>query len=229
MAAPCSTYAAGTPTVDLGTEDVKINGTLATDCYGHVAVGPNSLDQVESVANSALPAAWGTGWDAFLRANAADTAGSGSFGGLNFAISGLSISANAGTFTLSVTDPAPLVPPSIPVVIDLVFTLKAGTKTDFYFFDDLTLTGSNNGAYTVSILNPPGNAFQNLSDISLLARDFREVQVCLPGTPECTPTQVPEPGSLALAGVALAAAFGAWRHRSTTRCRRPLVMACALN
>jgi acetylornithine deacetylase/succinyl-diaminopimelate desuccinylase-like protein len=52
---------------------VTINTVLATDCYGHLAIGSNSLDAVEAVANSSLPATWGTGWDAFLRANAADT------------------------------------------------------------------------------------------------------------------------------------------------------------
>ena len=84
-------------------------------------------------------------------------------------------------------DPDPLNPPPVPVELDLLFTLKAGRQTDFYFFDDLILAGSNNGTYTVSILNPPGNAFKNLSDISLLARNLREVPSCLPRTPECTP------------------------------------------
>jgi hypothetical protein len=201
MAGPCTTYALGTPTTDLGTEDVTIGGSLATDCYGHASVGANSLDDVASFANAGLPATWGTNWDGFLRANASDTGGSGTYAGLNFSISGLSVAASSGTFTLTVLDPDPLNPPSIPVVLDLLFTLKAGTLTDFYFFDDLPLLGSNDGTYTVSILNPPGNAFQNLSDISLLGRDLRDVPDCRPGDPNCV--QVPEPGTLALFGLGL--------------------------
>jgi hypothetical protein len=212
-AALCTSYAPGTPNTYLGTDDVTINSTMATDCYGHVSVpGNNSPEAVESYVNGAPPL-FGGGWDAFLRANASDTTGSGSYGGLNFTISGLSMTASAGTFTLSVLDPDPLNPPSIPIIIDLLFTLKAGTSTDFYFFDDLLLSGSNDGTYSVSIRNPPNNSFLGLSDITLLARDLREVPNCLPGDPTCTPQEVPEPGSMVLVGLALAATGIVGRRR----------------
>lgn len=211
FAAACSSYINGATSAELNTDNVKLNTISATDCYGHVLnsvmPGSNSLADVVAFANS--PALFGGGWSGILRADSASA--NDDFGGLNFSITGLAFGTADPTFTLTITDNNLAVPPSVPVTMDLLLTLKVAGETDFYYFNDISLSNSNNGSYTVAITNDKGK-FQDLSDISLMGRDIRSNDPCVPGTPGCTPTGIPEPGSLALAGLALLAA-GVIRRR----------------
>ena len=195
LAAACTTYVNGATSTYLGTDDVTINTLLATDCYGHASVGANSVADVQSFANTTD--LFGTAdWTGFLRANATDTTGTGTYSGISFTLSGLTVAATGGTFTLTLTDLFPLTDPNLPLTMDLLFTLKAATGTDFYFFDDIVLSASNGGTYQVSITNRNGQ-LQNLSDITLLGRDPTG---CQQGDPACT-TTVPAPATLALLGL----------------------------
>lgn len=198
----------------LSVNDIKIGGIAASDCYGHVqntvissyASGPgngNNPTTINSFANGVSLFSLND-WNWVTRSNA-DGSGSSSqsLGGFSFALSGLT-NTPTGSFTLTLTDLDPGTPPALPLMLDLVLTLKSSTLTDFYFFDDLVVNSSNSGVYSVSIMNSNFQA-QGLSDITVMARDLRDTEVCAPTDPTCNPSRVPEPGSLALVLAALAA------------------------
>jgi len=215
MASAAAVYCSG-GSAPLNEDDIKIGGVEATDCYGHVAKSdlPGNGNSPQNVVdyvnvNTIFP----TGsWNWVTRSNA-DGSGSASqdFGGFSFALTGLT-NTPTGSFTLTLTDLDPGAPPALPLMLDLVLTLKSSTLTDFYFFDDLVLNAVNSGVYSVSIMNTNGMA-QGLSDITVMARDLRDVEVCAPTDPTCNPTRIPEPGSLALVLAALAAGSAAGLRR----------------
>jgi hypothetical protein len=92
---------------------------------------------------------------------------------------------------------------NLPAVIDLIGTVKGSTGTDFFFFNDIVVDGDSDGTFTMSFLNN-GGKIAGLSDMTFLVRDGRED--CPPGDPTCDPQRVvPEPGTLALVALALAA------------------------
>jgi hypothetical protein len=210
MAAACtaSNYVNGATALVLNTTNVTLAGAEASDCYGHVtnaniqamtgSMG-NNLSNIAGYANG-VPL-FGGGWTGLYRISSNEDESNASLG-LTFSILDLEFGIEDTFFTLKVEDNDLGAPPSLPVTMDLLFTLKSSNETDFYFFDDLNLSSSNDGTYKMAISNRQGN-LQGLSDISVMGRDIRNDDDCQPNDPTCTPQRVPEPGTVALVGLAL--------------------------
>jgi hypothetical protein len=200
----CTTYdpAGGT---GLFRENMSLNAAISDDCYGHSAVGANSVAEVRDFANN-LTLFGSNDWSSGARINAGAAPGAESYelGGLRFTLSGLT---NTGDdiwdFVLQVSDTNGGASLNLPATVDLIGAIKGSTGTDFFWFNDETVSADNNGTLKMSLLNKKGNNVVGLSDITFLVRDGRDTQNCPPGDPTCTPTRIPEPGSMALVGLGL--------------------------
>jgi hypothetical protein len=183
---------------ELFRENMTLNGTMSDDCYGHVEISGNSPADVQGFANT--NSLFGGGWQWVARF---DSGGNSTqdYLGLRFTVTSSSLTATGGTFTLQVTDVGD--PLNLPAVIDLVGTVKGGQGTDFFFFDDEVVSASNPGTFTLTYNNSDNGGVSGLSDFTFLVRDGRPD--CLPGDPTCDPQRIPEPGTLALVALALAA------------------------
>jgi hypothetical protein len=187
---------------ELFRENMTLNGTMSDDCYGHVEVGANSGAQVQSYVNGVDTSLFGGGWQWVARFDDTGIA-TNNYLGLKFTITSAILGAAGGTFTLLVEDLDPGSPLNLPAVIDLIGTVKGGQGTDFFFFDDEVISAENPGSFTMTYNNNSNGGVSGLSDITFLVRDGRED--CPPGDPTCDPQRIPEPGTLALVALALAA------------------------
>lgn len=173
-----------TQTGGISTGDVKLEGNSSNDCYGLVNIGGNVEDEITNI--NAL--GWGTFDDIkFLKDDGVGT-DSDSFLGLNWTLAAQNGS-GSGSWTLTVFDPDLVNAPNLPIVIDIIAFMKAGTPGAFYFFDDVVIDTSNDGTFSISWVNGGGQT-PGLSGFSLF---FGEAT-----------SRVPEPGSVALLGLALA-------------------------
>lgn len=215
-AADCSVYtgssaggaAQATPSV-LNTTNVKLNGANSDDCAGHYDLGSSTLATSVTFANTGAGLFGQTGWlgAAKIDPNGAETA---TWSGLKFELVSVSGFTTGGSFTIKVTDTNGSAPANLPATLDFAIMLSKGANVnDFYFFNDEVVNTTNAGLFTVGFTNDPGGAnaspsLQDLSHINLLVRDIRSSSTCPPGDTSCQIPTVPEPGSLALAMVALA-------------------------
>lgn len=217
QAADCSVYtgsssggaAPATPSV-LNTTNVKLNSTNSDDCAGHYDFSSSSLATSVTFANGGSGLFGHTDW---LGAAKTDPNGaeSATWSGLKFELVDVSGYTTGGSFTIKVTDTNGNAPANLPATLDFAIMLSKGANVnDFYFFNDEVVNTTNAGQFTVGFTNDPGGpnatpSLQNLSHINLLVRDIRNGTVCPPGDTSCQVQSVPEPGSLALAMLSLAA------------------------
>lgn len=179
----------------IGQGDVTLNGGQADDCYGLVSIGGNVAGEINNINQ--------LGWGTFSATNYlkddkdADSV-TASFLGLDWELAADN-KKGSGSWVLTVTDPDLVNAPNLPIVVDIIAFMKAGTPGAFYFFDDVLIDTSNDGTFSISWKNGGGQT-PGLSGFSLF---FGEV----------TTTRVPEPGSVALLGLALAGVGFATRRR----------------
>lgn len=212
VSTPCSSYSTDFPAQtgagELFKENMTLNGAASDDCFGHSSVGANNPAGVQTYANTKT--VFGSNdWQWVARVDSTSTS-SNDYMGLHFAITTASFTVTGGTFTLTVTDVGN--PLNLPAVLDLVGVVKGGQGSDFFWFNDEVVSGSNPGTFTLTYNQSANGGVSDLSDITFLARDGRN-QGCPANDPTCTPQRVPEPGSLALVGLALAAGATTLRRR----------------
>lgn len=177
----------------LSINDVTYNNgtTAASGCYGIVSGNDNA-------GINGLGLTWGSDWSFLLKDNnpGAELNGSGSYLGLDFALS--ATAGTTGTWTLTGVDANGVLPLNLPTRLDFVAALKGSNAYALYFFDDVVFNGANGGTWAMKITTGKKNSIADLSHLSLYIRQG-DGDVCLPGG--CGENEIPEPGMLALLGL----------------------------
>ena len=186
-------YCAAQPAGGLDESNVTFRGLNSDDCYG-VVTNPGNPTA------SGLPSTWtvntlasglfGGGWDGTVKDDGA--VGTTSYLGINWTLNAPQ-QQSSGNWTLTLADPGPV---NLPLTIDMMVILKASNKWAAYLFtaETFALAGANAGTFQIAFLNG-GNNTPGLSNMQLYFRP--------------APTQVSEPGTLAIVGLGLiGATFG---------------------
>jgi hypothetical protein len=151
---------AGMATGGIATDNLSFEAASADDCYG--VVGGNINGKAGKAALNGLN--WGSGW-AYL--DATDAAGA-RFRGIDFVIS--ATPGSAGSFTLTGTDSNGTAPLNLPAVFDFVVGLKGGAEYALWGFDNVMVSGANNGSFSIEFSNRGGN-FPELSHMIVFGRE----------------------------------------------------------
>lgn len=187
----------GTPHPDgLSTSNMTygVNGpsgsaAAANDCYGVV----NANDT--AAALNALK--WGSGWSLGAKDNIGGSDSSNTVLGITFSV--VATAGKSGSWTVNGTGPG------LPTTLDLIGVLKGSNNYAAFFFDNVAFDGSSGGNWSISFVNN-GGRIPDLSHLSVYVRAGDPGG----GTP---PQAIPEPASIALAGLAMLGAGLASRRR----------------
>ncbi len=187
-----------TPSIVLSTADVNysITGaapyTNSNDCYGiQVGLNPNQTSETNFVNGLSV---WGGG---FTYLDKSDSTTGASLLGLTWTLT--AGSSGTGSYTLSTNSAI-----SPAQYFDFVVLMKAASGHVAYYFDEVKFDGAGGGQWTVKIPNNGNNGgLAGLSHMTVFGRTG--------STPPDGTT--PEPGTLALAGLALLAVGYARRRQ----------------
>ncbi len=166
----------------LSTSDMTYNNKSANDCYGHVANDNDTVSDINALA-------WGNGWLFAARDNIGSRDRSNTVLGIAWNI--IASEGDEGSWTLTGVDRNGTNPANLGDTFDFVGVLKGGNGWAAYLFDNVVFDGSDGGTYAIEFFNK-GGKIPDLSHLSIYAREG--------GKPT---NDVPEPGTLALAGFAL--------------------------
>jgi hypothetical protein len=210
----------GSPNSDgLTYGDVTFEGSAADDCYGIVTNPPSDAEDLGGLE------LWGDtvtagGWEFLLKDGGTLSSPIEIFdedglngvtytfkldGGLDTSDPDADPADLVGAWTLTVTPEDDL-----PIQLDFVVVLAAGSGWAAYLFDDVTIEASlNDGTYTLVFDAGQSTNLAELSHMSLYVRDY-----FYPDDDDEPPVLVPEPGVLFLMGAGLLGLGMARRRKS---------------
>ena len=144
--------------------DVTFNGIVATDCYGVVEGNIAGQGTSYSGADILNGMAWGKNW---VYVDATDEINR-HYKGLNLSLS--ATGSTTGSWSLTGTDANGSVALNLPVLLDVVIALKAGTKYALWAFNDVVIDGNDQGTFQVVFANP-GMQQPDFSHLLIFARE----------------------------------------------------------